>query len=199
MINNLETRRQIFHACLGITLALLIYYQIADFAALLSITAIGIVISYISRKKDIPLISWFLDKFEREEERRTFPGKGTIYYFFGTLITYGLFITQPDGKNIVAASLIILAIGDAIPHFVAHLGKIKHPLSSEKYIEANTLGAMLAFTGAVWLVRPLEALLASFAAMLIEGIDLKIGLELDDNITVPVIAGTVIWILRMIL
>lgn len=199
MINKLEARRQIFHVLFGIVLALLIYFEFIDFAILLGVAVAGLLLSIISRKHKIPILTWFLKQFDREKDITRFPGKGALFYIFGVLIVYGLFITQPDGKNIVAASIMILALGDAAPHFVAHLGRIKHPFSDVKYVEASVFGAMLAFLGAVFFVRPLEALIASVVAMFIEGIDLKIGLELDDNLVIPVVAATTIWILRMLI
>jgi len=199
MISRFEARRQVFHIILGVLLALLVYFELIDFAALLVIVVVGLGISIISRKHDILIISWFLDMFEREEDKKRFPGRGSFYYIVGALIVYGLFITQPDGKSIVAASLVILALGDSMPHFVAHMARVKNPFSNVKYIEASTFGVMLAFLGAVFFVEPLEALLASFVAMFIEGIDLKIGLEIDDNMIVPVVAGSVIFLMRLLL
>jgi dolichol kinase len=198
MISKLEARRQIFHIFFGVALALLIYFEMTDFFFLLVVLVIGLIISMISRRYNIPVISWFLSNFDREKDRGM-PGRGAIYYVIGALIVYGLFITQPDGKSIVAASMIILALGDAMPHFVAHMAKIKHPFSDVKYVEASLFGAVIAFMAAVWFVNNLEALLASLIAMFVEGIDLKIGIDVDDNIAVPVVAGTVIWLIRLIL
>lgn len=198
MISKLEARRQIFHILFGFALALLIYFEAIDFFFLLVVLIIGLIISMISRRYNIPVISWFLSNFDRENDRGM-PGKGAIYYVMGALIVYGLFITQPDGKSIIAASMIILALGDAMPHFTAHMAKIKHPFSNVKYVESGLFGAVIAFMGAVWFVSNLEALLASLIAMFVEGIDLKIGIDVDDNLIVPAVAGTVIWLIRLIL
>ena len=198
MIDKLEVRRQIFHSFFGIILALLIYFESIDFLILLIAAIAGLILSMISRKYNIPVITWFLNQFDREKDRKIMPGRGALYYVIGALIVYGLFITQPDGKNIVAASIIILALGDSAPHFFAHIGKIKHPFNDLKYVEASLAGVIFAFLGAVWFVGPLEASLASLIAMFVEGIDLKIGLDVDDNLIIPVVAAIVIWILRMI-
>lgn len=199
MIYKLEAKRQVFHILFGSVLAFLVYFELIDFLILLIVLIAGLACSMISRKYDVPVITWFLHQFDREKDRQVMPGRGAIYYVIGILIAYGLFTTQPEGKNIIAASIMILALGDAVPHFVAHMAKIKHPFSNTKYIEASLVGVMLAFLGAVFFVEPLEALLASFAAMFVEGIDLKIGLEIDDNIIVPVVAAAVIWGLRLLL
>jgi dolichol kinase len=198
MISKLEARRQVFHILFGFALALLIYFELVDFLILVLIATAGILLSMICRRYDVPAICWFLSNFDREEDKARMPGKGAVYYLVGTLITYGLFIMLPEGKNIIAASLIILALGDAMPHFVAHMAKIKHPFSDVKYVESGLFGAAIAFMGAVWFVGNLEALLASLAAMFIEGIDLKIGIDVDDNMIIPVVAATVIWLISMI-
>jgi dolichol kinase len=198
MISKLEARRQVFHILFGFALALLIYFRAVDFLILVIITIMGILLSLICKKHEVPVISWFLSNFDREEDMARMPGKGAVYYLVGTLITYGLFITQPEGRSIIAASIIILALGDAMPHFVSHMAKIKHPFNDVKYVEAGLFGAAMAFMGAVWFVGNLEALLASLAAMFIEGIDLKIAIDVDDNMIIPVVAGTVIWLVSMI-
>jgi dolichol kinase len=198
VINKLEARRQIFHALFGIILALLIYFEIIDFLILFIVAVVGLIVSIISRRYNIPIITWFLNQFDREKDRKRMPGRGAIYYALGALIVYGLFITQPEGKDIVTASIMILALGDSVPLFFVHLGRIKHPFSDVKYIEASLAGVIFAFLGAVFFVRPLEALLASLIAMFVEGIDLKMGLEIDDNLIIPVVAATVIWVLRML-
>jgi dolichol kinase len=195
----LEFRRQVFHALFGIILASAIYFEFVDFFVLFGVTIISILLSIISKKHKIPLITFLLQQFDREKDIKRMPGKGALYFMIGVIITYGMFITQPDGKNIICASIMILALGDAMPHFIAHIGKIKHPFSDRKYIEASMFGALVAFLGALFFVRPLEAFIASVVAMFVEGIDLKTGIEWDDNITVPVVAGVTIWLLRLIL
>jgi len=46
-------------------------------------------------------------------------------------------------------------------------------------------------------ISPVEAALAALVAMMVEGIDVKIGInKIDDNIIIPPVAGLVVWILR---
>lgn len=194
MITKLEIKRQLFHAIMGIILVLLIKYELIDLLGIAILIAVGFLVALISKKMRIPVINWFLGEFEREKNIKGIPGKGALAYMAGAFITYGLFITQPNGKNIILASLTILALGDAAPLFVRHMAKIKHPFNNEKFIEGALLGAMLGFLGAVIFVSPLQALIGSFAAMFVEGIDIKLGLaEVDDNITIPVTAAVIIW------
>jgi dolichol kinase len=46
---------------------------------------------------------------------------------------------------------------------------------------------------------PSEAIVASFFAMWLEGIDLRLlKFKIDDNMTIPLIAGFVIWLMRVL-
>ncbi len=199
MITKLELKRQFFHIFGGIALVLLIKYGLLDLVGILVLMAVALVFSLLSLKIDIPFVRWIIGEVERDKNKK-FPGKGAILYLFGAFVVYGLFITQPNGMEIILASLMILALGDAAPLFVRHVAKIKHPFNDEKFIEGALFGAMLGFLGAVIFVSPLQALLGSFAAMFVEGIDIRLGLaEVDDNLTIPVVASVVIWAVGLLL
>jgi dolichol kinase len=198
-MDKLELKRQIFHIICGIILVILIKYDVLDFLRILILLIGGLILSILSKKVKIPIINWFLTNFDREKDKKKMPGKGAIMYITGLLIVYGLFITQPYGKNIVMASMMILALGDASPLFVRHIARIKHPFNDKKFIEGALLGAMLGFLGAVIFVEPIAALIASFTAMFAEGIEIRLGLaEVDDNITIPVVAAAVIWLVHLV-
>ena len=192
MLNALETRRNIFHLIFGIVLVDLIYLRILDWLGLLVLLLIGLALSLISRKWRIPVIGWLLDKFERPEVIKKFPGKGMIYYVAGALLSVLFF-----ERNIALASITILALGDSIAPLVGQFGKLKHPFSDFKFMEGALFGTVVAFIGAVLFVKPWEAMMASVVAMIVEGVDLKLfGERVDDNVVVPVVAGIVIVIMR---
>jgi len=156
----------------------------------------GILISILSRKFKIPVIYSFLKLFERKDILKTFPGKGTISFLMGCLLVLQLF-----EKNIALASIIILTFGDSVSHlFGWHFGRKKHPLNCLKSIEGNIAGAITGFLGAMLFVSPLTALLASFGAMTAEAVELRMNNKIiDDNIIVPLIAGTIIHLMRLYL
>ena len=111
MLSTGEIKRQVFHLFLGLALAGLYYLDLlSPFAVFLGIIC-GVLISFISKRVDIPLISTFLDHFERKEMRKKFPGKGMIFYFVGVLLVMQLF-----EKDIALASIMILAFGDSVSH-----------------------------------------------------------------------------------
>ena len=58
---------------------------------------------------------------------------------------------------------------------------------------------MCAGLAAALFVSPLEAGLGAVFAMIAEGIDWKIGVnQVDDNLVMPIVAGFVIWLVRII-
>ncbi|MDD5086394.1 MAG: hypothetical protein PHV16_01450 [Candidatus Nanoarchaeia archaeon] len=193
-INKFEIRRQIFHICLGLIIVLLLKYNIINSLVLFIILIAGIIISILSKKYNIPVIQQFLDIFERKETIKKFPGRGTIAFFIGCLLVMQLF-----EKNIALASIIILTFGDSFSHLVGwHIGRRKNPLNCLKSIEGNIAGAIAGFIAASFFVNPVYAFIASFGAMTAETIEIKMQERIvDDNITVPLVAGTILYLLKI--
>lgn len=193
-MNNLELRRQIFHLAFGLAVVYLIYMGILTDMAMFLLIIAGFLISLISKYARLPLIGWLLDRFEREENIKAFPGSGMLFFMIGALLSMKLF-----NENIALASIMILAVGDSVSHIVgAEFGAIPNPLSSNgKKLEGTLVGILVGFVAALVFVRPLEALLASVGAMIAEVIELEFNKRpVDDNIVVPLVAGTIILLVR---
>lgn len=193
-IKNFELNRQLFHLSLGIALVLLLMYGFIDKNIILILIIIGLILSLLSRKHKIPIINYLLQKFERKKEIETFPGKGTIFYFIGVYLSLWLF-----PREIALASIMVLALGDSISHLYGlHYGRIRHPLSNAKFLEGTVAGFIAGFIGA-WMFLPWhEAFFASLIAMIAEAIEIKIGAEqVDDNLIIPVVAGAVVFMIRL--
>mgnify|MGYP001611266033 CR=1 FL=1 len=122
----LELRRQIFHALLGLVLVILLNFDLINIKILIFILIIGLVISFLSNKYKIPVIKWFLEKFDREINIK---GQGVLTYFIGVIVALLLF-----EKNIALASIIVLALGDSFFHF-GKFGNWKHPYNNLKFVE----------------------------------------------------------------
>ena len=198
MLSTGEIKRQVFHLFLGLALAGLYYIDILTPLAVFLGIICGGLISFISKRIDIPLVSTFLDHFERKEMRRKFPGKGMIFYFVGVLLVMQLF-----EKDIALASIMILAFGDSVSHmFGAQFGKMRNIISGDKrkLLEGTFAGTIAGALGAAMFVPLPEAVFASFAAMIFEVFKIDFNdMTLDDNIVVPLIAGTVMFLVRMYL
>ena len=178
----------------GVAIVILLKYSFINNETILAAIIAGLVISYLSRKITIPVIWDLLMMFERKKDIERFPGKGMIFYLIGSFISLLLF-----PKEVAMASILVLAFGDSISHIYGlHYGRIKHPLSKTKFFEGTIAGFIAGFLGALAFLPLNEAFFASLAAMIVEAIEIKIGTEqVDDNLIIPVVAGTVVWAIRL--
>lgn len=190
----LETRRNLFHLILGLLLVAGLYYNLLDVWIMLAVVVVGFLLSTASRKRPVPLIHWFLQRFERREDvEGGIPGRGALFFFVGLLLALALF-----EHEVVLASVTIFVLADSISPLVGvKVGKVRHPLSDKKFLEGSIAGFIFAFLGAMLFVSPLEALLATFFAVVVEAIDTVKGRRIEDNITIPLVAGLVMTLLRM--
>ena len=193
-----EWNRQFFHVILGAVIVALVMYGLLDWILMLAVIIFGLILSYICKKARVPAVSYLLEKFERKDELKKFPGKGTLFYFIGAFICVVLFQNE---INIALASIMVLAFGDSISHIYGiNYGKIEHPLSKTKFLEGTIAGIIFAFIGALVFLPWHEALIASVIGMTVEAIDFKIGAhQFDDNLLIPLASGISVWVLRLII
>lgn len=192
MLSPHETGRKIVHLLFGIMVVMLVSLRFLDLTGMAAILFISILISVVSKRMKLPLVSWFLENFERNEAVKNFPGKGAIYFFAGAALALLFF-----ERNAALASIAILVLGDSTAPLIGQFGRIKNPFSPKKFVEGTIAGALMALTGASFFVKPLEALVASVCAMIVEGLDIKAFREkLDDNLVIPLVAGAVITAMK---
>lgn len=189
---SLELRRQLIHIAVGFAAVFLIAKDIVGWNFFLLVLLTGIVLSFLSLKKRLPLVSWFLENFER---KNTFPGKGALFLVGGILLSVVLF-----EKDIALAAIMIVTFGDSASHLSGKFfGKVKHPLNKYKFLEGTLLGFAAALAGAVFFVGWQEAVIAAGIAMLVESFELKLrDRAVDDNIVIPLVAGAVITVMRLL-
>lgn len=193
-INKFEWNRQLFHIFFGIGIVVLLVYGFIGKNFILALAVIGLVLSYLSKKARIPIVYDLLQKFERKDDLKKFPGKGMIFYLIGIYFALVIF-----SKDIAMASIMVLALGDSISHLYGlHYGRIKHPLSKTKFLEGTIAGFVAGFIGAFVFLPLQEAFFASLAAMVVEAVEVKIGTQqVDDNLIVPLVAGAAVWAVRL--
>ena len=192
MLTKQELLRQILHLVIGVVVVTLLYYEILTSLSLFLLIVIGILASFISKRKRLPLFHFFLKHLEREDQRKTFPGRGLIFFFIGVLLVIQLF-----PQDIAFASIMVLAFGDSISHIVGErFGQIKNIFNgkSKKLLEGTVAGALVGFLAAAIFVPLSQAFLGSFAAMIAEVIEIDFNQKpVDDNVVVPLVAGTVMY------
>lgn len=198
----LELKRQIFHILVGILMLLfMVFFQRRTvLITLLSVLLAGILLSMMSVKKRIPAISFLLEKMGRDFDKK-FPGKGFLFFIAGCLLTFKIF-----PQDIALASIAILVFGDSVSTLV---GSLKNPLgkkygiepfSKYKAVYGTIIGILVSFPIACIFISPLYAAAAAAAGMLAEAVSLKLGeQEADDNLIIPLAAGTACYLLRMFL
>lgn len=184
-----EFRRKLLHMGVGIAIVMLSFFQIITVFDLFVILAIGVALSFAAARYRIPVVYWILDKFER---KHTKPGKGAITFMIGAILSLKLF-----PADIAYASILILSLGDGFSAIIGPLGITKTRLSETKLIEGTLAGIILGTIGASFFVSSFESVLAASSAMIVEATEIKLNNKiLSDNILVPLVAGTVIVMLR---
>ena len=188
-----ELKRQLVHIILGMLIVIAAAFnRTVTLWFIFIVLLLTILFSLISLKYDVKILKFILGKFERRESINKKPFKGAIFYLAGSLLVLKLF-----SLDVALASIIILAFGDSVPNLIGIYGKIKLPVDNKKTLEGLVAGVLIATFLASFIVSPFEALAASIFAMLAEALSLKLQEEeVDDNIIVPLVAGTVILILR---
>jgi len=172
-----ETKRQIIHILIGfIAIAfLLLFGRLTTILAIFFTIFIGLTIInqlYLGRR--IHIIEWFIKNFERKNVH--FPGWGSACYATGVLLLC-CFLTD---INIIAASILVIALGDGFATIIGQIGKIRIPYNKNKKIEGSValfIGSLAGYLFIGPLILPVAAI-----AMIVES--LPIGI--DDNITVPI-------------
>lgn len=195
-LNRFEIRRQALHIFIGVSLVFLLKTGILDSFRVFIMIIFGLMLSLLSKKIRIPGIYQMLVFFDRKEAVKNFPGKGVVSFMAGSLLVLQLFSTE-----IAYASIMVLTFGDSFSHiFGRHLRKIKNPLNGIKSLEGNIIGGFAGFLGAMLFVSPLSAFLGSFGAMAAEAVELKMNDKIvDDNIIVPLAAGTIMYLIFLFL
>lgn len=193
-IDEIELRRKVLHVMIGIAALFLIIYEIVNPLIIFVILSVAVLLSLLSLQTRIPLVSFFLDNFERRKDMKGFPGRGIIFAIAGSLLALKLF-----PEDIALASIIILIFADPTSHFIGKaFGRTKSFFDKRKNIEGNIAGFIISSLFAMFFVQPVLAIAGSLIAMIFESTIIEIQkIELDDNLIIPIAAGTAMLILRL--
>jgi membrane-associated phospholipid phosphatase/dolichol kinase len=188
--NFLEFRRQAFHLCTGVCCVFAHWAGILRLRFLAVILIIGLIISFISQRHKIPVISDILKLFDRARDK-DFPGRGAFYFLLGVFLTFLIFPVK-----IAYAAILILSFGDSLNHFISkpfHHCCASIPWNKNKNILGVGLGVLAGTLAAQFFVPFYAAFLGSAVAIFLETIPFRIRkFYIDDNIFVPLIAGGII-------
>jgi dolichol kinase len=188
-----EVKRKVLHILIGVCVLILLNYKIINSVMIFLVIIISGIMSYLSRTYKIPVISWFLENFEMEKELKKMPGRGFITFLIGVLLAIKLF-----PQEIALASITILIFGDSLSAiYGSFMGRKRITWNKNKNIEGNIFGAAISGLCAALFIPLASAFISAFSAMIFESFEMKMNEEIiDDNIIVPLVAGTVAIIIK---
>jgi len=127
----------------------------------------------------IPFFSPILRQCKRNHDER-----GSIYFFIGIIITLILFQANLAVAN---AAILILLFGDSSSTLVGkRWGKIKLPFQDQKTLEGSLAFLLVGFMVSLTQISLLPALFGALSGALTEAYS-----PIDDNLTIPIVAGLV--------
>jgi len=188
-----EVRRKILHIICGLLIVLSLQFGIATPFTIFEVLVLLAFLSLISRKIKIPVWSFFIEHFEREEWKESFPGRGLVYFFVGSTLAIYLF-----PFDVAMASILVLTLGDSVSCIVGSLyKKILNKNNHNKLIVGGISGFFAALIGASLYLKLPEAVVASFAGLIAGFLEMDLNkAPLDDNLAIPLAAGVAVIILR---
>ncbi len=191
---NYEFRRKSVHFFMGTSFAFIItidyFYRYAKLF-ILGMFIISIIASVICKYLKPKLVLAMLQLFDKPKDFERLPGKGAIYYLAGMLVSLLLF-----ERDVVSASVIILAVGDPTAHFFGrYFGRTRLIINEKKLLEGTLAGTLFATVAALFFVPFHLAFFGSALGMIAEAIELEY-FNLDDNFSIPFVAGTVMSLIK---
>lgn len=192
LLNRRETRRQVAHLLSGLAIVLLFKLNILNIYFLGGLLILGGILSILSMRMKVPILYEVLKFFERPNDLKMFPGKGSFFLVFGAFLSFILF-----EEKIALAAIAIMAVGDSATTIIGiYFGKIKNPLNPKKHIEGTAIAIILATITAFNFVSFEKAILAASIAMIFETLTFKkLDRIIDDNVVIPIIAGYTITVM----
>jgi dolichol kinase len=187
----LELKRQLVHLFSGLLIVLLYHLGHLDALDVFFMLIIGIMMFFLLKVKNFKFLDFLIHHLERPGS--THVGIGVVNYLIGVFFAILIFDTILNRKDIAAASILILAVGDSVgPVIGMHFGKTKIRIISEvKLIEGILAAIVLSSLAASFFVPLGQAIIAATIAMLVEAVELKN--KIDDNILIPLVSGVVLY------
>jgi len=179
----------LFFGTLFILSAVFIGTEFTFFVAVACLVGGVIVSDMIKQGMSFPFFSLAVELFERDYEKH-WPGKGAIMFFAGTsiMIYFALYVLQ--APEIIALALVPLVFGDG---FATIIG-VKY--GKHKIVKGKSLEGTLAGFIASALVLSLFLFPAGFKILAVAGGAMLVELlPIDDNLTIPITSGLILYIM----
>ena len=187
----IHVRRKIFHLFLG-TVFIISMINLQELKwFFLAVLAFGAVLSFVQEKRKLPVITWFLDRYDKSSDR--VPGQGPLTFFVGAVLVWFLF-----PKDIAIASIIVLTFGDPIAYLGGKLiGGPRFPWNRNKTFSGSVSFLIIPAFLILMIYGPVEAVIVPLAGALVESLKLSGSFFSDDNILVPIGTAVPAWLLSV--
>jgi len=193
----LEIKRQIVHA-LGVFTILLIQlfgkWYGALIMLLISITFL-ILGEYRKNREKYKLLrikpldefeDVLEDEFKTYERKKELPFHGAIMFYLGCFIVTILF-----RSSIAIASIAVLALSDSLSTLTGRFfGRHKLFINKKKSWEGSITFFVTTFMILLFFINPIKALIITIFVTFVEMLP-----KMDDNLTVPLATGFLIWLI----
>ncbi len=192
-----ELRRKILHILTGVVLiASVFFFKTIDavFWVGLVLLVPFVVFYYITKWFSHTTIGQRAYKLTERHQGHHTNGLGGMTYVLGVFLAYVLFAFDP---LIVIVSILVLSFGDGVASYVG-MKYGKNTINIEgntKTLEGSLSGFIAATLVSLFFVDLFTAVLVSAITMAVEFVGIRMfGQEIPDNIYIPVIAGTVLFL-----
>lgn len=185
-------RRKIFHMSVGLVFILSILTYEWSRWFFLGVLGSGLIISLIMEKRRVPVLTWFLARYDKTTD--VVPGQGPITFFIGSLLAWYIF-----GSDIALLGVIALTFGDPAAYvFGKSINGPNLPWNKRKTV-AGSIAFMVSpivIISLIW--GPVPAVIAGIAGAVSESLPFPNKLLYDDNAIIPVAVSIVLWIAILI-
>jgi dolichol kinase len=191
--DGISVRRKLFHLTIGtiFILSMLAFEELKWF--FLSVLSFGIVLSFVQEKFPLPIITWFLDRYDKLDD--SVPGQGPLTFFLGAVLVWFLF-----PENVAVSGVIVLTFGDPFAYLGGKLfGRTELPWNRKKTLAGLISFMLVPFILLTLLFDPITAIVVSLAGALIESVEWPHKVLLDDNVVIPVLSSVILFIFSFLL
>jgi len=178
----LETKRQLVHLFLGLTIAFVVYHLIPIMGYLILIPLlIALALLYIVPKKwpDLRIANHLIIHFERDDDAISCPFKGSIWYGIGIIPPLLLSLANIMPLRVACAIIAVLSVGDSTSTwFGKFFGRIRIGHKSlEGFLAFFVFGSLSVL---LFVQNYRLALILGFAGAILEFFT-----PIDDNFFIP--------------
>ena len=193
----LEIKRQTVHALGVFTIILIQIFEKKYAALLLLLVSISFLIlgEYRKNKEKYKIIKIkpidefediIEDEFKTYERKKELPFHGAITFFFGCFLATILF-----QQFIATASITVLALSDSLSTLIgSFFGRHKLFINKKKSWEGSIVFFVTTLMILLFFIDPIKALIIAIFVTFIEMLP-----KIDDNLTIPLTTGLLIWLL----